>query len=371
METPSETVPATQSVETNDRKISSQQSSTTAPLPAMSAAETSQQKSDSINTNTGTPRNWGERIPFLALLYLRSNVDESNVIGDDDEDMNNGNLLINLLLWKRPVLSGLWLLVCNLGFYLLHIAGYSVLTLVCLLTLWQMIANRLVKHSIQLLQKWKALDDKTIDAELFVLCTSTITSRSIQEFADLSYDLSLLFQRLWVDIICNANLLKVFILVRLTSYALILEPADFETSLWLMAWALFTIPVALDSSETPRVLSSARLALQNMSSLMSSKIEGVNEIVKKMESQAREDYEEETASGAEKTIAISKARFFFLVSKILDQINKGLFNAEVNKRSSTTSSRASDLVMEENLGPRIVSWKNRERVTPKAEETHQ
>jgi len=168
---------------------------------------------------------------------------EKRVIPGLSED----GYLSNVLLWKTPVTTFLWLSVGILVFFLTYFADFSVLSLTAYLLLMQIVITFLVVKLAPILIRIKLLSSG-FDSTVFVFEGSVLSDEVVERAANVTEKLATTVFEHWTMIVREGTPTRILIALRFISY--FFSPLPLQVVLFALFVALFSLPATYHHNQT-------------------------------------------------------------------------------------------------------------------------
>lgn len=152
-----------------------------------------------------------------------------------DEDGN----LSDLLLWKKPLRTFLWLTVGCLVFFLTYVAGYSVLTLSSYLLMMQIVITTFVVHATPIMKRLH-LVRPDFDSTVFVLQGALLSDEVVRRAANITNRVATNIFDNWNVTVREASASNVLLSLRFVSY--FFTPLPLEIALFILFLGMFSLP---------------------------------------------------------------------------------------------------------------------------------
>lgn len=182
------------------------------------------------------------RLPFLSALFATNRSQYSDSILTDEEDRNQeDNPMLDIFLWRFPFVSAVWFVVSQVFCFLLF-SGFSLVTLLAVLGLWQILTNFIASRLIPFGQKRGLINPELkIHNELrkHLFFNPTLVARA----AGVIYEILDVVFGMWKITVMDANLGSVLVAFRIL-FVVFIRAFSVHTTLWLVVLAFFTIPVS-------------------------------------------------------------------------------------------------------------------------------
>jgi hypothetical protein len=147
--------------------------------------------------------------PLAEEEEARSSHREQPIWEDDGSDGAwVRHVIEELLLWKYPVHSALWLIVFSLVYFLVKVSEYSLLTLACYLILLQLIATTAAIRGAPVLKSMNLLRGN-FDAKTFALQRQAFSAEELFRFSRGCAEIASGWILEWNDTLVTRNAKKV------------------------------------------------------------------------------------------------------------------------------------------------------------------
>jgi hypothetical protein len=196
----------------------------------------------------------GERFPFFQLLFREgsSGSFSGDILADENEVAKDDNPIVQIFLWKDPIVSGAWLTAINLGFFTMMFADMSLLTIGCLLAMWQLIVDFCILRFGPILQRSGILSRK-LDFANMVRKNRFFSPKLIKQYADAGHEVADMAFGFWNVVVIEGQWADVQFAVKFLFFVF-LRSFSMAVTCYLLLVALFTLPISLNSN---RVLTEA------------------------------------------------------------------------------------------------------------------
>lgn len=162
----------------------------------------------------------------------------------DDDEVWVRTLVSNLILWRSPINTGLWLLVYLLMFFLVQVSGNSLLTLVAVLVLLQLVATTSAIRGAPALKRVGLLP-ASFDPRVFALRRQMFSAEELMRFTRGCAEIASSWVFEWNDALETRNARKVIRYACLAFGSIVAGLLfSFEVAMFLGVLCLFTIPKA-------------------------------------------------------------------------------------------------------------------------------
>lgn len=173
--------------------------------------------------------------------------------GEEEEEEDDGEwvkyLVEDLVYWRNPMHTALWLTVFVLVYFLVHISEYSLLTLLCYLILLQLMS---VTGGIKFAPALKSMGllRSNFDPKTFALQRQAFDSNDLLRFAHGTAMVAYEWNMSWNDALVTRDARKVLKVVGAGGALIVLGLLfSFEVVLLLLVMVLFSLPRIYESQQ--------------------------------------------------------------------------------------------------------------------------